>query len=133
VDLGFDGFGEARPILLDRSLLGTSVDDPAKATQQLPLSAFRVLTITDGADQIVPRNAFFGDGLEIVDLGLYKNFRIDSSKRLTLRVEVYNLFDTVQYGFPNAAVTTPGTFGTLTGGHATYNPRTVQIAIRFTY
>lgn len=133
VDLDFDGFAEARPILVDPSILGNSVDDPAKDTDQLPLSAFRAATIFDRIEDIVPRNAFFGDGQENVDLGFYKNFRFDASKMFTLRIEVYNLLNTVQFAFPAASISTTGTFGQVTGLHSLYLPRTVQIAVRFRY
>ena len=33
-------------------------------------------TIGDTLDQVVPRNSFFGDGIDNVDLGLYKNFTL---------------------------------------------------------
>ena len=139
IDLNFDGFAEGRPILLDPSILNTSVDDPSltpdgvqRSTLQLPLSAFRLTTINDGYDNIVPRNAFYGDGTDNVDLGLFKNFRI-RTYNLSLRIETYNLFNTVQYGFPSLSVSTPTTFGQLTALHSLYIPRTVQIAIRFRY
>jgi Carboxypeptidase regulatory-like domain len=148
VDLDFDGFAEGRPILLDKSILNTSVDDPTfttadctstatpgciqRSTQQLPLSAFRLTTIYDGYEDIVPRNAFYGDGTENVDLGLYKNFRIDRYN-LSVRIETFNLFNTVQYGFPSLSVSTPATFGQLTALHSLYIPRTIQVALKFRY
>jgi len=147
VDLNFDGFAEGRPILLDRSILNTSVDDPSfttegcltpgpdcvqRSTLQLPASAFRLTTINDGFENIVPRNAFYGDGMDTVDFGLYKNFRV-RTYNLSLRIETYNLFNTVQYGFPALSLSTPATFGQLTALHSLYIPRTVQIAVRFRY
>ncbi len=133
LDLNFDGFSEGRPVLLDRSVLGNSVDDPATAVTQLPASAFRPTTIADRLEDLVPRNAFRLDGTDNVDLGLFKNFRFSTSQALSVRVEVYNLFNTVQYGFPNASVSTPATFGTLTGLATLYQPRTIQIALRYRY
>ena len=41
VDLEFDGFAEARPVLLDPSVLGTHVDHRDTSQQTLPRSAFR--------------------------------------------------------------------------------------------
>ena len=104
-----------------------------RSTLQLPLSAFRAHDdLPTAIEDIVPRNAFYGDGTDNVDLGLYKNFRI-RTYNLSLRIETYNLFNTVQYGFPSLSVSTPTTFGQLTALHSLYIPRTVQIAVRFRY
>ena len=133
VDLNFDGFAEGRPIILDRSILGRSVDDPARSTEQLPSSAFRLVTISDGFENIVPRNTFFGQGTANVDLGLFKNFRLNSSRAVSVRVELYNLFNRVQYGFPAVSLSTPSTFGQITSVHELYIPRTAQIGFRFKF
>ena len=103
-----------------------------QSTLQLPVSAFRLTTITDGYTDIVARNAFYGDGTDNVDLGLFKNFRV-RTYNLSLRIEAYNLFNTVQYGFPALSLSTPTTFGQITAPHSLYIPRTVQIAVRFRY
>ncbi len=118
--------------MLDRSVLGRSVDDPATSTQVMPASAFRAYTVGDSIDQIVPRNSMVGDGLDNVDLGFYKNFRFTRSQSFSVRLEVYNLFDTVQYAFP-AAVLTGTNFGVIQTTHAVYLPRTVQIAFRYRF
>jgi hypothetical protein len=133
VDLNFDGFSEARPVILDRSILGRSVDDPATSTQRLPASAFRLTTLADTFDDIVPRNSFYGDGTDNLDMALIKNFRLRTGKAMSLRIEAFNVFNTVQYGFPSASLSTASTFGQLTSLHSLYMPRTVQIAVRFRY
>ena len=65
VDLEFDGFAEARPVLLDpsvarcaRRLIATRRSRRCRAT------AFRPATFGDPIEDLVPRNAFYGDGLE---------------------------------------------------------------------
>ena len=58
IDIGFDGFAEGRPILVDPSVLGRSVDNPETATQVLPASAFRRYGVDESIDQVVPRNSF---------------------------------------------------------------------------
>ena len=63
----------------------------------MPATAFRAYTVGDAIDQTVPRNSMFGDGLDNVDLGFYKNFRLTRTQSFSLRIEVYNLFNTVQY------------------------------------
>ena len=132
LDLNFDGFAEGRPVILDRSILGRSVDDPATAQASLPATAFRPYTVGDTIEDVVPRNAFFGDGVDNVDLGLYKNFAFAGGKALSVRVEIYNLFNTVQFGFPNTD-SSSATFGALTALNTLYMPRTAQIAVRFRF
>ena len=131
-DLNFDGFAETRPVLLDPGLIGASADDPSRS-DQLPLSAFRPTTIGDTIDLIVPRNAFFGQGVRNVDLGVYKTFALArSGQRLTVRMEAYNAFNRVQFGFPSSDINS-ATFGRILGTSSQYSPRTVQLALRFTY
>ena len=132
LDLNFDGFGEGRPVILDRSVLGVSVDNPDTSTQILPASAFRQTTIFDTIDQIVGRNTFFGDGLVNVDMGFYKSFRLQRTKTLNLRVQVFNLLNYIQYGFPTTDITST-TFGRILGVNGSYLPRTVQINVRFQF
>jgi hypothetical protein len=131
-DLDFDGFSEAvRPVLVDPSLLYTSIDNPSTSRQALPLSAFRVPQYGD--TELVGRNTFFGDGTNTVDLGLYKAFAMPANHRLLLRLEMYNAFNQAQFGFPARSIDVPATFGQITGTSVLYNPRVVQIAVRYTF
>jgi hypothetical protein len=130
-DLNFDGFTENRPILLDPSLLGVVVADPDTSRSILTRDAFRSAAFGE-EDQIIRRNTFFGDGLQTVDLGLYKTFRMPWRHDLTVRFEAYNAFNRVQYGFPTADISS-ATFGQITGGAVTYAPRTLQLALRYRY
>ena len=119
VDLNFDGFSEGRPVILDKSILGNSVDDPDTSTEQLPVTAFRQTTYFDMVDDIVGRNTFFGDGLVNVDLGIYKAFRVYRAGTLSLRVQVFNLFNYVQYGFPTTDIANANSESlTTTGLHS---------------
>jgi hypothetical protein len=132
LDLNFDGFAEGRPVLVDRSILGRTINNPATSQAQLPASAFRLYTIGDTLDSVVPRNAFYGDGLETLDLGLFKSFSLGQQKSLSLRLEAFNVLNAVQYGFPTTDVSS-ATFGQLTALNTLYIPRTLQLAVRFRY
>jgi hypothetical protein len=132
LDLNFDGFSEGRPVILDKSILGNSVDDPDTSTEQLPVTAFRQTTIFDTVDDIVGRNTFFGDGLVNVDLGIYKAFRVYRAQTLSLRVQVFNLFNYVQYGFPTTDIANAN-FGKLLTTNGLYIPRTVQVNVRYQF
>ena len=132
LDLDFDGFAEARPVLVDPSILGRTINDPATSQTLLPLSAFRPYTVGDTLESVVGRNTFFGDGLQTMDFGLFKNFRLTRGRSLSFRMEAFNIFNAVQYAFPTTDISN-ATFGQITSNNVLYIPRTIQIAFRFRY
>jgi hypothetical protein len=74
-------------------------------------------------------------GLEKVDLGLMKNFRITEATSLQLRAEAFNIFNHTNLGGMNGvggtgvdAGLTDGTFGQITGTH---DPRIMQFSGKF--
>ena len=130
-DLNFDGFSENRPILLDPSILGTTVDDPRTSTSILSGSKFRSTQYGELTD-IIGRNTFFADGVRTTDLTLMKVFRLVPGHTLTVRVESFNVFNRVQYGFPIADFSNAN-FGRLLGGANTYNPRSFQFGVQYKF
>jgi hypothetical protein len=73
------------------------------------------------------RNLFTGPGYFQFDLGIFKNFSI-AKQRLELRVEVFNLFNTVNFASPNVLATS-GSFGTITDTRVP--PRIVQLGAKY--
>ena len=73
------------------------------------------------------RNVFTGPGFFQVDFGVFKNVNI-SRHRLELRVEVFNLFNTVNFADPNILVTA-GSFGTITDTRVP--PRIIQLGAKY--
>ena len=134
VDLNFDGFGEPRPALLDPSILGNSVSNPASALQALPRAAFRTLLPGDPISSVVGRNTFYLDGVQNVDFGIMKVFRMPwrEDHNLTVRADLFNAFNHVQFGFPSNNITSAN-FGAITGGATLYLPRNVSVSLRYTY
>jgi hypothetical protein len=134
-DLDFDGFGDSiRPVLLDPSIIGNHISDPNTSTQLLPRAAFRAADpAVDTVDLIVPRNAFFTPGTKNVDLALAKNFRMPFDGHiLSVRIEAYNAFNTVKFGFPVNDITNVN-FGRLLGAATGYNARQFQLVLRYRY
>ena len=135
-DLDFDGFGDSiRPVLLDPSILGNHISDPDTSTQLLPRSAFRAAdpAVDTDVTEIVPRNSFYTAGTRNVDLALAKNFRLPwNSHALSVRIEAYNAFNTVKFGFPVNDITNVN-FGRLIGAATSYAPRTLQLVLRYRY
>jgi hypothetical protein len=127
----FDGFAEQRPVLLDPALVGVVVGDPATSTQLLAASKFRRATPADYGN-LAPRNAFFIDNTRNVDLALAKTFKTLGGQHLLVRLEAYNAFNHVQYGFPTTDFAN-ASFGRITGGATSYTPRTLQLALRYIF
>ena len=147
-DLNFDGFAETRPVLLNPDILGRSIDNPATSQTFLSRDNFRRATPDDfAAGNLLGRNTFYLDGTSNFDLGVYKAFQMPfEGQRLTLRAEIYNIFNRKQYGFPNSdfsvAANNPNSnFGALNGGSTLYNdgtvtsigPRRIQLALRYQF
>jgi hypothetical protein len=133
LDLNFDGFSESRPVILDPSILGNSVNLPATSQAALPRAAFRTLTIADYNTPIIGRNTFSTDGVKNVDFGLFKNFLLPwEGHKFTVRADFFNAFNHVQYGIPSAVITSTN-FGAITGTAVQYAPRSVQVSLRYVY
>jgi hypothetical protein len=133
VDLNFDGFGEGRPVLLDPSVLGNSVNHRATSMANLPRSAFRALVSTDFNASLVGRNTFYADGVKNVDFGLMKTFLLPwEEHKFTVRADFFNAFNHVQYGIPIATLNSTN-FGDITGAAVQYLPRSVQVSLRYQY
>jgi hypothetical protein len=66
----------------------------------LPVSSSGVLHLGN-----IPRNLIYGPGFNNVDLSLIKNVDLVGRSRLQLRVEVFNLFNTANFGQPGRTAT----------------------------
>ena len=133
LDLNFDAFSEIRPVLLDPSILGRGVNEPETSRIALPRSAFRTLTSADANASLVGRNTFFLDGVKNVDIGITKIFGMPwEGHRLTLRADMFNAFNHVQYGIPSASLANTN-FGAITVLATQYQPRNIQVSLRYQY
>jgi hypothetical protein len=70
----------------------------------------------------VGRDSLRGPGLLTVDFAVSKNIGLAAGTYLQLRAEMFNLFNRVNYGLPNAAV-----FVATADGAAAYNANAGQI------
>jgi len=160
LDYNADGVANDRPLLLDASVFGRSVDngrvDPATGRRisldQLPLAAFYPTVFTplaqrpfdpgsSGKDSI-GRNIFFGQGLMNIDAGLYKSFLVGEGNKLTFRAELYGVTNSTHFAFPTRA-TSSQSFGVIAGSYNPFNyvgasrsdasARVVQLALRYTF
>ena len=65
-----------------------------------------------------------------VDFSIFKDFKFSESKALQLRGEIFNLFNTPQFGDPNFFVDTPGA-GSIS--NTVNNSRQIQVALKFQF
>ena len=67
-----------------------------------------------------------------MDIGVYKTFLLPWDHSLSLRFEVFNVFNRVQFGFPvndfNSA-----NFGIIQSASVQYTPRTIQLGARYAF
>jgi outer membrane receptor protein involved in Fe transport len=76
------------------------------------------------------RNILYGPGRTNWDFSIFKNFSLTERFKFQYRTEFFNLFNTPQFGLPNAAVGNPGA-GAITS--LSGNNRQVQMALRFSF
>jgi hypothetical protein len=76
------------------------------------------------------RNTLFGPGRVNFDASLLKDFPFSETLRLQFRAEAFNVFNTPQFGQPNASIGAPNA-GTITS--TVGNPRQIQLALRIVF
>ena len=71
-------------------------------------------------------------GIHNFDFALFKTTKFGPDERLGIqfRTEVFNLFNTPQFGLPGTTVGTSG-FGVV--GYQSNNPRLIQFALKFMF
>ncbi|MEK6396979.1 MAG: hypothetical protein V4734_02740, partial [Terriglobus sp.] len=72
---------------------------------------------------------FAGPGRQNFDMSLFKQFAFTDSRRLEFRLEGFNVFNHANLANPASAITTPGTFGRISG--VVNTARQVQLAAKF--
>lgn len=135
-DLNFDGFTEIRPVILDPSILGSSITNSDTSVASLPRAAFGTPRVEDFGCCVLGRNTFYGDGVNNVDLSFFKTFRMPFGERLNHRIvfraDLFNAFNEVQFGFPTPDLASLN-FGRITSEASGYGPRNVQFSLRYVF
>ncbi|MGH7428595.1 MAG: hypothetical protein ACREJ4_09635, partial [Candidatus Methylomirabilaceae bacterium] len=74
-------------------------------------------------------NTVVGPGQKTMNLSFFRSVPFGTAKRLELRWEIFNVFNTPILGRPGQSVSNPATFGriTTTAGE----PREMQFAVKF--
>jgi len=74
------------------------------------------------------QNTVRGPGSKSMNLSLFRRFPLKGDRRLELRVEGFNIFNWVNYGFPGMSVSNPTTFGRISTSLG--DPRELQLALK---
>jgi hypothetical protein len=73
-------------------------------------------------------NTVRGPGSKSMNLSVFRSFRFGAERRAEFRVETFNLFNWVNYGFPAANISNLGTFGRITSSIG--DQREIQLALK---
>ena len=100
-------------------------------SQWFNTACFQRLTLPANAGQVgdEPRDAVRGPGFNRTDLALVKNFAVSGSQQLQLRVEAFNVFNSIRFGQPGNIIGTP-TFGVITMAE---DGRIVQLGVKYSF
>lgn len=74
-------------------------------------------------------NPVRGRGFKTMNLSVFRNFRMANQRRLELRIEAFNVFNWVNFGFPGGNASNPASFGRIAGTLG--DPREMQFALKF--
>jgi hypothetical protein len=107
-----DGNGNDRPNLLDPSILGRTIGNPATSRQRLPAAAFT--RIAPGAETgNLGANTFRKGPIRNVNAAVTRSWKLAREARLSFRAESINLLNTPQFAEPGSVWGTPE-FGFIT-------------------
>ena len=87
------------------------------------------------------RNALYGPGFKSVDLSVFKTTKLSGGASVQLRLEVFNLFNAINWANPGAVLSSSTSFGVITNTRNANNapgigagePRNVQLAAKILF
>jgi hypothetical protein len=94
-----------------------------------------------GTFSTLSRNAFHGPSFRTVDLSLFKTTKLSGNVSVQLRLEAFNIFNTINWANPGATLSSSTTFGLMTNtrngsnapGIGAGEPRNVQLAAKLLF
>ena len=119
--LGYAGFTTQRPHLIGDPTLPAAKRTPARWFNTAAFAAANEFTLGSAS-----RNPVRGPSYRDVDLAVTRRVGFGAERALELRLEIFNLLNTVNFG-PPAGQFGPASFGTIT---TALNPRVVQLAAK---
>jgi hypothetical protein len=119
-----------RAVFFGDSIDGATIEEAKKNGLQYLRPSFFGLTSDINNSGAMGRNLFTGPSFHTVDFSLIKNTKIGEDVNIQFRAEAFNLFNKANFVNPHGNLSNPGTFNLLT---RTYNPRMIQLALRFQF
>jgi hypothetical protein len=104
-------------------------DGPQTVQQWFNTAAFQAVTSGTFGNEL--RNRLTGPGFQNFDMTIQRHFRLTHGMEATLRWDIFNVFNTTNFGLPNRDISGGAAFGTISS--LSSDPRTQQIAVRFTF
>jgi hypothetical protein len=74
-------------------------------------------------------NTLRGPNYKTMNFSVFRNFPFAGTRRLEFRIEVFNLFNWTNFGFPAASVANQNSFGRISS--SLRDPREMQFALKF--
>jgi hypothetical protein len=128
---GLQRLGFGRPNIVctaEEALLGFSREAASAGTAVLNPSCFRTAF---GLNGNAGRNIFRGPTQRRVDLGIVKRTKLSERYSFDLGVDIFNLFNTVNFANPESDIADTNGFGTII--NTTGGPRLAQFRARFNF
>jgi hypothetical protein len=104
-------------------------DGPKTVDQWFNKTAFSA--VPSGTFGNEERNRLYGPGFQNMDLSVQRLIKLGQRVAATLRWDIFNVFNTVNFGLPNRNISDAATFGTISS--LSSDARIMQIAARFTF
>jgi hypothetical protein len=120
--LTYAGFTTQRPNLVGDPTLAADERTPARWFNTAAFAAADQFTIGSAS-----RNPVRGPSYKDVDLSVMRRIGLGRDRDIELRLEVFNLLNTTNFGPPGGGFG-PASFGTIT---TALDPRVVQLAVKF--
>ena len=104
-------------------------DGPKTVDQWFNTAAFA--PVASGIFGYELRNRLRGPGFQTFDMSLQRALRFNDHYAATLRWDVFNVFNTTNFGLPNRNISDAATFGTISS--LSGDARIMQLAVRLTF
>jgi hypothetical protein len=104
-------------------------DGPKTVDQWFNTAAFTAVPSGIFGNEL--RNRVRGPGFQTFDMTIQRAIRFNTRYAVTLRWDVFNLFNTTNFGLPNRNISDAATFGTISS--LSGDARIMQLAVRFTF
>jgi Carboxypeptidase regulatory-like domain/TonB dependent receptor-like, beta-barrel len=127
VDNSLTAAGQDRPNQIKEAELPTSRSRGDLVAQYFDKTAFVANPLRTFGN--VGRNSMIGPGLDNVDFGMHKYFRLHEGHDLQFRAEFFNFFNQPNFGNPTSTFTSPA-FGRILSAS---EGRTIQFGLKYSF